>query len=245
MSRAALSKAGVLVVILLGGVGLSQTFGTSDIPAMRSRVESAGLWGPALFFAFYSGLALIPCPKAVLTAAGGALFGLWAGAGLSLAGAMVGAIISFGAGRLLGREAVDRLIRGRLARVDALLSRSRPVCRSRGSPGPARALHRHQLRFRAFRSQVPPLSAGQRARDGARQPGVRGAGGLRNQPVGPGRRWLRPGCFGGRWILVGAKTEFSAGERLSSGPNRCLTQPPAGFWVGPCPGWPGSLTDLR
>lgn len=58
----------------------------------------------------------------MLTAAGGALFGLWAGAGLSLAGALVGAIISFGAGRLLGRDAVDRLIRGRLMRVDALLA---------------------------------------------------------------------------------------------------------------------------
>jgi len=75
-----------------------------------------------LFFTLYAGLALIPCPKALLTAAGGALFGLWAGAGLSLAAALVGAIIAFGVGRLLGREAVDCLIRGRLARVDALLA---------------------------------------------------------------------------------------------------------------------------
>jgi uncharacterized membrane protein YdjX (TVP38/TMEM64 family) len=96
--------------------------GTPDIAAMRSRVDAAGMWGPALFFALYAGLALIPFPKALLTAAGGALFGLWAGAGLALAAALVGAVISFGAGRLLGREAVDRLIRGRLARVDALLA---------------------------------------------------------------------------------------------------------------------------
>ena len=122
MSRAALIKAGALVLIVLGAVGLALMLGAPDIAAMRSRVDAAGLWGPALFFAFYAGLALIPCPKALLTAAGGALFGLWAGAGLSLAGALVGAIISFGVGRLLGREAVDRLIRGRLARVDALLS---------------------------------------------------------------------------------------------------------------------------
>lgn len=122
MGRAALFKAGTLVLILLGAVGLSLAFRTPDIERLRSPVEAAGLWGPALFFAFYAGLALIPVPKAVLTAAGGALFGLWAGAGLSLVGALVGAIISFGAGRLLGREAVDRLIRGRLARVDALLA---------------------------------------------------------------------------------------------------------------------------
>ncbi len=122
MNRAALVKAGALALIVLGAVGLALILGTPDIAAMRSRVDAAGMWGPALFFALYTGLALIPCPKALLTAAGGALFGLWAGAALSLAGALVGAVISFGVGRLLGRDAVDRLIRGRLARVDALLS---------------------------------------------------------------------------------------------------------------------------
>lgn len=35
---------------------------------------------------------------------------------------MVGAVISFGVGRLLGRDAVDRLVRGRLVRVVALLT---------------------------------------------------------------------------------------------------------------------------
>ena len=122
MGRAALIKAGALALLVLGAIGLALILGTPDIAAMRSRVDAAGVWGPALFFALYTGLALIPCPKALLTAAGGALFGLWAGAGLALAAALVGAIISFGVGRLLGREAVDRLIRGRLARVDALLA---------------------------------------------------------------------------------------------------------------------------
>jgi len=122
MKRAALVKAGVLALIVLGAVGLALILGAPDIAAMRSRVDAAGPWGPVVFFALYAGVALIPCPKSLLTAAGGALFGLWAGAGLALAGALVGAIISFGVGRLLGREAVDRIIRGRLARVDALLA---------------------------------------------------------------------------------------------------------------------------
>jgi len=65
-----------LVLILLGAIGLAVILGTPDIAAMRSRVDAAGVWGPALFFALYAALALIPCPKAVLTAAGGALFGL-------------------------------------------------------------------------------------------------------------------------------------------------------------------------
>ena len=75
-----------------------------------------------MFFAIYIGLSLIPCPKGLLTAAGGVLFGLWGGAGLSLVAALIGAVISFGLGRVLGRETVDRFIRGRLARVDELLT---------------------------------------------------------------------------------------------------------------------------
>lgn len=122
MQRTTALKAGALVLILLALVTLALILGTPDIAAMRSRVAEAGNWGPALFFGLYVGLALIPCPKALLTAAGGALFGLWVGAALALSGALVGAIISFGIGRVLGREAVDRLIRGRLARVDAVLS---------------------------------------------------------------------------------------------------------------------------
>ena len=122
MSRATRLKAAALLLIVLGAVVLALVLGTPDLAAMRARVESAGIWGPALFFALYAALALIPCPKALLTAAGGALFGLWVGAGLALSAALVGAIVSFGLGRVLGREAVDRLIRGRLARVDALVA---------------------------------------------------------------------------------------------------------------------------
>ncbi len=122
MDRAALVKAGALALILLGAISLALIFGTPDLAALRSHVDAAGLWGPALFFALYAGMALIPAPIGLVTAAGGALFGLWAGAALSVAAALVGAVICFGVGRLLGREAVDRLIRGRLARVDALLA---------------------------------------------------------------------------------------------------------------------------
>lgn len=122
MGRAAVLRAGALVLIGLAATGLAVALGTPDLAAIRSRVDAAGGWGPALFFVVYAGLTLLPGPKALLTAAGGAVFGLWVGAGLALAAALVGAIVSFGVGRLLGRDAVDRLIRGRLARVDALLA---------------------------------------------------------------------------------------------------------------------------
>ncbi len=122
MVRSPLIKAVALALILLGAIALAINLGAPDIAALRSRVNAAGLWGPAVFFTVYAGLSLIPLPKSILTATGGALFGLWTGVALSMTAALVGAVISFGVGRLLGREAVDRLIGGRLARVDALLA---------------------------------------------------------------------------------------------------------------------------
>ncbi|MGA8847023.1 MAG: TVP38/TMEM64 family protein [Nocardioides sp.] len=120
-ARTALLKLSALLLILLGLFGLAIVAGP-DLAGVKSRVHAAGIWGPAVFFAVYTLLALVPWPKAVLTAAGGMLFGMWGGALLSLGAALIGAICSFGVGRLLGRDAVDRLIHGRLRRVDALLS---------------------------------------------------------------------------------------------------------------------------
>lgn len=121
MSRAAKVKACALGLIVLGAVALAVVLGTPDIERIRARVDEAGSWGPALFFALYAAVALIPSPMGLFTVAGGALFGLWIGGALALSAALVGGIASFGLSRVLGRETVDRLIRGRLAQVDASL----------------------------------------------------------------------------------------------------------------------------
>lgn len=122
MSRVEGVKVGALIACALGAIVVALVFGPLDVERLRSRIDGAGVWGAAVFLVLYAAMALIPVPKAVLTAAGGALFGLWAGAVLSLAGALVGAIISFGVGRLLGRGSVERLVHGRLAHIDALLT---------------------------------------------------------------------------------------------------------------------------
>ena len=121
MSRSALVKGAVLTLVLAGLGVLALTLGPPDVARLRARVDDAGAWGPVLYVTLYVGLSLIPCPKSVLTAAGGALFGLVPGAALALGAALVGAVISFLLGRVLGRDAVDRLTRGRLAQVDETL----------------------------------------------------------------------------------------------------------------------------
>lgn len=110
-----------MLALLLGLGVLVLVLGPPDIDAVRARVDAAGAWGPVLYVLLYLALSLIPYPRALLTVVGGALFGLPAGAALALLAALAGAVVSFGLGRLIGRTAVDRLIKGRLARVDALL----------------------------------------------------------------------------------------------------------------------------
>ncbi len=112
----------VLLGLLVALFVVAEVHGLPDVAALRDRVEAAGVVGWLLFAGGYALLALGPAPKGAMTALGGALFGWGPGAALSLTGALLGAVVAFEIGRWLGRDAVDRLVRGRLDRVQALLA---------------------------------------------------------------------------------------------------------------------------
>lgn len=112
-----------LVVLVAGLFVLAELGGLPDAGSLRVRVDSAGGAGWLVFVLGYALLALVPAPKGAMTAFGGLFFGWVTGAMLSWLGAFIGAVLAFEIGRRLGRDAVDRLVRGRLARVDALLKR--------------------------------------------------------------------------------------------------------------------------
>ncbi len=114
-------RAVVLVVLVVTSFVAGRVLGLPDVASLRASVRSAGAAGGLVFVGGYAVLALLPAPKAVLTVLGGALFGWWLGTVLSLIGALVGAVVAFELGRLLGREAVERLLGGRVATVDSLL----------------------------------------------------------------------------------------------------------------------------
>lgn len=111
----------VLLGLLLGVLLVEHLRGWPDVGLLREQVEAAGPAGALVFVLGYSLLCLLPAPKGLLTALGGLLYGWLLGALLSWAAAMLGAFAAFGLGRLLGREAVSRLARGRLERADRLL----------------------------------------------------------------------------------------------------------------------------
>lgn len=115
-------RIGALGLIAAGVLLLGNRYGWPDVDLLRTRVEDAGSLGALVYIAGYVLLCLLPVPKAVLTALGGLIFGLWWGALLSWLAALIGANVAFVVGRALGREAVDTLTGGRVERADELLS---------------------------------------------------------------------------------------------------------------------------
>lgn len=121
MSRAAWVKAALLAVLVLAGFVAARSGGLPDVTTLREQVAATGRIGWLVFVAGYAVLVLFPTPAALLTILGGALFGLWGGTVLVLLGALGGAVLAFEIGRLLGRDAVERITRGRLSRLDRVL----------------------------------------------------------------------------------------------------------------------------
>lgn len=83
----------------------------------RELVLSFGVWAPAIYLLAY-GQPIVPLPASLMTITGGLAFGpLW-GALAALCGATLRAASQFLAARLLGRDAVAKLLKGQVAALD-------------------------------------------------------------------------------------------------------------------------------
>ncbi|WP_313896080.1 TVP38/TMEM64 family protein [Streptomyces sp. YIM 98790] len=81
----------------------------------RSALDApSGLPAMLLFTAVYAVCAAAFAPRPVLSVAAGLLFGAVTGTVVAVAGTVLAALLAFGLGRLLGREALRPLLRGRL-----------------------------------------------------------------------------------------------------------------------------------
>lgn len=108
---------------MLGGAAVAAVLGAPDATRLRAEVAGAGALAPAVFVLAYAAATLAPLPKNVLSAAGGLLFGLVDGTILVLLAATMGAVGAFWLGRVLGRDAVERLAGPRVVRLDQLMRR--------------------------------------------------------------------------------------------------------------------------
>ena len=111
-----------LLCLFLGGIVLGLRWAGLDLTQItpekiRGYVLSCGVWAPVVYLVVYS-QPLMWLPASVMTMAGGLAFGPWWGAMAALTGATLRACSQFSMARLLGREAVSKFLKGRMASLD-------------------------------------------------------------------------------------------------------------------------------
>ena len=111
----------LLAVIITAGGAYALTVGLPSQARVRALVSAWGAAGVLVFVLGYAVVTLMPIPASALTILAGVLFGVAGGVAIGLVAATLGAYGGFWLGRLLGREAVERLTGSAVERVDALL----------------------------------------------------------------------------------------------------------------------------
>ena len=114
-------KLGLIALFLVGLVWVLKASGldlTKVTPErVRDFVLSFGVWAPVIYILSY-GQPLVPLPASVMTGLAGAAFGRGWGFLAALAGATLRAATEFLVARLLGRDAVAKLLKGKAAALN-------------------------------------------------------------------------------------------------------------------------------
>lgn len=105
----------LLLVLAVAAVVLNRE--RLDIESIQARLEQLGLFAPVAFIVLYSIGTVLFLPGSVMTLAGGALFGPWAGTLYNLAGATLGATLAFLISRYLGSNWVRQKAGGMLQKL--------------------------------------------------------------------------------------------------------------------------------
>ncbi len=112
-------KLAALVGLLLAGFLVARSTRAGDVLSAEFITSLAGSpWAPVLFVVVYVAATASAMPGAILTLAGGAVFGLFWGTVLTTVAANLGATAAFFIARSLGRDGVERLAGARLQRFD-------------------------------------------------------------------------------------------------------------------------------
>lgn len=111
------------VLALLIGLALLLGFGELgrdlDTALLMERIRSLGAWGQAAVVGLMVVHSFVPFPGEILALSAGALYGAVWGTVLIWTGAMIGAALSFGLARWLGRPFVEAMLAARhRARLD-------------------------------------------------------------------------------------------------------------------------------
>lgn len=126
--RIVLFRLAILVVLVVGAVLLASRLGLFELRDPRHlaavvRQAREVRWIAPRFVVVYGVVASFGLPATPFTLAGGAIFGTVLGSIFNWCGAMLGAIGSFMLAKLLGRDALRRLLGRRADRLDGLVER--------------------------------------------------------------------------------------------------------------------------
>lgn len=109
---------GLVFVLIVAGIVLGYLYrDLLNVDALESWVVDAGIAGPFIFMLLYIIGTVLFFPGAVLTLAGGAIFGPVWGTLYNLTGATIGAGIAFLLARYLASDWVEKKAGGRLAQL--------------------------------------------------------------------------------------------------------------------------------
>jgi len=109
---------GLVFALIVAGIVLAYLYrDLLNVEALESWVTNAGVAGPLVFMSIYILGTVLFFPGAVLTLAGGAIFGPVWGTIYNLTGATIGAGIAFLLARYLASDWVEKKAGGRLAQL--------------------------------------------------------------------------------------------------------------------------------
>ncbi len=111
----------VIVAIVVRHTPVGQYLDRRVLAAWLGELSS-NPFAPLLFVGVYAVSLGFGIPASLFTLAGGVVFGVWPGALYNWLGTMLGASLAFVLARHLGRDFVERLLRGRFVDLDAAVS---------------------------------------------------------------------------------------------------------------------------
>ena len=92
-----------------------------SVETLPALVGRCGMWGPVLFVLVYMLRPLVLVPASIAVVAAGMIWGPVKGFGIVMIAAMLSASAEFFIARFLARDAILRLMRGRMAGLDAMI----------------------------------------------------------------------------------------------------------------------------
>lgn len=121
--RKSLPRLAILLCVLAAGAVVALTVGVPSPGLVRRVADAHPGWSLAVAVPAVAAATLLLVPRSAVAVGTGLLFGPWLGGGIAYAGALAGALLAFGLGRVLGRPLVAGLRRGRLDALDRWLAR--------------------------------------------------------------------------------------------------------------------------